>query len=46
MDMRKPGIDSNAWFFESGNAAKIAAKIMANPWGIPSLLNDILRYLE
>ena len=39
------GYDSNAWFFEGGNAAKIIAKFnISKIWAMASLIRDIVRY--
>ncbi|WP_417141575.1 RHS repeat domain-containing protein [Ruminococcus bromii] len=40
------GYDSNAWFFEGGNAAKIIAKFkISRIWAMASLIRNIVRYL-
>ncbi|MEQ2491891.1 RHS repeat-associated core domain-containing protein [Ruminococcoides intestinale] len=40
------GYDSNAWFFEGGNAAKIIAKFkISRIWAMASLFRNIVRYL-
>ena len=45
-DKNKIGYDSNAWVFEGGNAAKVAAKLNPlNPVGTFRLIQDFLRYL-
>ena len=42
----KTGYDSNAWFWESGNAAKIVARIkFSRIWGHTSIIRDLLRYI-
>ena len=39
------GYDSNAWFFEGGNAAKIIAKFnISKIWAMAYLIRDIVRY--
>lgn len=39
------GYDSNAWFFEGGNAAKIIAKFkISKIWAMASLIRNIVRY--
>ena len=39
------GYDSNSWFFEGGNAAKIIAKFnISKIWAMASLVRDIVRY--
>ena len=40
------GYDDNAWFFETGNAMKIAARFYISPvWGLASTIRNIARYL-
>ena len=40
------GYDSNAWFFETANAAKILYKFLISPaWALVSIIRSISRYL-
>ena len=45
LSSRKTGYDSNAWFFETANAARIATRYnIYAPYGIYSLIRNIARY--